>query len=459
MEGAPIYLDHNGTTPVAPEVAEAMWPYLTERFGNPSSATPYGKQAREAVDRAREQVASLIGAHPDEIIFTSGGTESNNLAIRGTAALLEHQVAVTSAVEHPATVHPLALLEADGWTVHRLPVDRDARVAAESVPEGPVGLGTLILAQNETGTIQPVAEIAERVRAAGGVMHTDGAQAVGKVPVSVDDLGVDLLSVAGHKLYAPKGVGALYIRRGTTIRPMLVGAGQEHGLRPGTENVASIVGLGKAAQLALDLLSTERERQQALREALWRQLAEGIPGLVRISPAENCLPNTLMVALPDRLGATLLDATPTIAASTGSACHSGVHTPAAALLAMGLPPDLALGALRLTLGRATTVNQIRSAAAAIVQNWRSDSRSGPLDDRAGAVAAVGEQPHREQGVACAPFPERLVSDELAGDRDPGADHGEHAAGPAGLFAFDQAVDEPADAGGEVAVPRPGRRAL
>lgn len=376
MSTAPIYLDHNGTTPVAPEVAEAMWPYLTEHFGNPSSATPYGRLAREAVEQARQQVATLIGAHPDEITFTSGGTESNNLAIRGAVVAVDHRVAVTSAVEHPATVQPLARLEADGWTVHRLPVDGDGRVAADSVPKGPIGLGTQILAQNETGTIQPVAGVAERVHAAGGVMHTDGAQAVGKIRVSVDDLDIDLLSVAGHKLYAPKGVGALYIRRGTPVHALLVGAGQERGLRPGTENVASIVGLGRAAQLALDLLDTEPERQRSLREELWRQLVDGIPGLVRISPPEGCLPNTLMVALPDRLGASLLDQTPAIAASTGSACHSGVHSPAATLLAMGIEPDVALGALRLTLGRATTEPQIRTAAAAIIGTWRSETPAG-----------------------------------------------------------------------------------
>lgn len=378
MDEQPIYLDHNGTTPVAPKVAEAMWPYLTERFGNPSSTTPYGKQARDAVDLAREQVATLIGAHPDEIIFTSGGTESNNLAIRGATAALDHRVAVTSAVEHPATVQPLGILEADGWTIQRLPVDREGRVAADAVPTGLIGLGTLILAQNETGTLQPVAEITERVHAAGGVMHTDGAQAIGKIPVSVNALGVDLLSIAGHKMYAPKGIGALFIRRGTTIRPLLVGASQEHGLRPGTENVASIVGLGKAAELALALLDTEPQRQQALREALWRQLAEGIPGLVRVSPAEGCLPNTLMVALPDRLGADLLDTTPAIAASTGSACHSGVHTPAATLLAMGIEPDLALGAIRLTLGRATTHRGIHAAATAIIESWHNNSPTSDL---------------------------------------------------------------------------------
>lgn len=369
MDAAPIYLDHNGSTPIAAEVAEAMWPYLTEHFGNPSSITPLGRRAKAAIETARERIATLIGAQPEEITFTSGGTESNNLALRGTGPHATHRVAVTSSVEHPATAQPLALMEADGWTVHRLPVDTNGRIHADAVPEGPIGLGTLILAQNETGTIQPVAQFAERVHAAGGVIHTDAAQAVGKINVQVDELGVDLLSIAGHKLYAPKGVGALYVRRGTTIRPLLVGASQEHGLRPGTENVASIVGLGRAAELAQTLLATEPARQAILREDLWRYLAGGIPGLRRVSPTGGCLPNTLMVALPHRLGADLLDATPAIAASTGSACHAGVHTASATLLALGIEPDLALGALRLTLGRSTTREQITQAAEAILDSW------------------------------------------------------------------------------------------
>ncbi len=366
MSARAVYLDHNATTPIAPEVAEAMWPYLTEHFGNPSSSNPQGRLARRAVDDAREQLAALIGAAPDEITFTSGGTEANNLAIRGAAALAATTVAVTSAVEHPATVQPLATLQQQGWSVHRLPVDAAGRVRADEVPSGPIGLGTLILAQNEIGTLQPVAEVAERVHAGGGVMHADGAQAIGKVPVAVDELSVVLLSIAGHKLYAPKGVGALYVRRGTPIRPVLVGAGQERGLRPGTENVAGIVGLGRAAELARDVLATEPARQVALRELLWAELAAGIPGLIRISPAEGCLPNTLMVAVPDRIGSELLDAVAGVNASTGSACHSGVHTPAETLLAMGIAPDVALGALRLSLGRSTGEADVRAAAAAIV---------------------------------------------------------------------------------------------
>ena len=362
----PIYLDHNSTTPVAPEVAEAMWPHLSEHFGNPSSSTPAGHHAREAVDHAREQVAALLGSHPDEIVFTSGGTEANNLAIRGSAAVASCHAALTSVVEHPATEAPLGHLRGLGWRVHELPVDARSRVRLDETPTAPLGLGTLILAHNETGAIQPVAEFAEQVHAAGGVVHTDAAQAVGKVPVSVEDLGVDLLSVAGHKLYAPKGVGALFVRRGTTVAPVLRGAGQEGGIRPGTENVPGIVALGAAAELASRLLGSEARRQATLRDLLWDKLSHDIPGLRRISPAENCLPNTLMVAVPGHLGADLLGATTDLAASTGSACHSGMHSPSSALLAMGIDHDTALGAIRLSLGRATTREDVARAADALV---------------------------------------------------------------------------------------------
>ncbi|MDO5500206.1 MAG: cysteine desulfurase family protein [Propionibacteriaceae bacterium] len=368
----PIYLDHNATTPVAAEVAEAMWPHLTTEFGNPSSATPQGRRARAAVDRAREQVAALLGAEADEIVFTGGGTEANNIAIRGAAAVASTPVAVTSAIEHPATVAPLAhLRDAHGWQVHELAVDTEARVELGEFPDGPVGVGTLILAHNEIGTLEPVAEFAELVRAAGGVVHADAAQAVGKVPVLVDDLGVDLLSVAGHKLYAPKGVGALYVRRGTALVPVLRGAGQERGLRPGTENVAAIVGLGAAAELAGGLLEAEGVRQAGLRELLWERLAAALPGVIRVSPRAATLPNTLMVAVPGVLGAEVLGSTPGVAASTGSACRSGVHTPSAALLAMGIAPSDALGALRLSVGRSTTGADIERAVALLAGGaWR-----------------------------------------------------------------------------------------
>lgn len=365
MAHDPIYLDHNATTPVAPEVAEAMWPYLVDHFGNPSSTTPAGARARAAVDHARGQVAELIGARPDEVVFTSGGTEANNLAIRGVAAVASCHTALTSVVEHPATQEPIAHLRDRGWRAHDLPVDAECRVRLDAIPAAPIGLGTLILAHNETGAVQPVADVAERVRAAGGVMHADAAQAVGKIAVSVDDLGVDLLSIAGHKLYAPKGVGALFVRRGTTLAPVLRGAGQEGGLRPGTENVPGIVALGAAAELAAGRLEQDATRVEILRDLLWDRLAHDLPGLVRVSPADACLPNTLMVAMPGRLGADILEAVPEVAASTGSACHSGVHSPSSALLAMGLEHDTALGSLRLTLGRSTSREDVEHAADAL----------------------------------------------------------------------------------------------
>lgn len=369
-----VDLDHNATTPIAREVAEAMWPHLTEVHGNPSSTTAQGRRARLAVEHAREQLAALLDAHPDEIVFTSGGTEANNLAIRGAAALARTEVAVTSAVEHPATTAPLAHLRRHrGWRVDRLPVEARARVALERMPPGEVGLGTLILAHNETGTVQPMRGFAEEVRSRGGLVHADAAQAVGKIPVSVDELGVDLLSVAGHKFCAPKGVGALYLRRGTSIAPVLLGAGQEGGIRPGTENVPGIVALGAAAGLAGTLLDAERVRQTRLRERLWDRLAAQLPGLLRISPAEEALPNTLLVVVPGRVGAEVLAGAPGVAASTGSACHAGTRTPSAALLATGLDADLALGALRLSLGRGTTRAQVDRAADALARSANARS--------------------------------------------------------------------------------------
>lgn len=367
MTSSLTYLDHNATTPVAPEVLEAMLPHLTRHFANPSSDSVEGRIARAAVDTARAQMAALIGANPDEIVWTSGGTESNNLSILGSAAVASSHRALTSVVEHPATVEPLAHLRDSGWRVHELPVDPASRVLLEAAPHGPIGLGTLILAHNETGAIQPVADFVERVHDAGGVVHADAAQAVGKIPVSVDDLGVDLLSVAGHKLYAPKGVGALYVRRGTTIAPVLRGAGQEGGLRPGTENVAGIVALGAAAELAASLLGRESGRQTALREHLWERLSRELPDLLRVSPVDDALPNTLMVIAPGRLGAEVLGAAAGLAASTGSACHAGEHTPSATLLAMGIEHEAALGALRLSLGRSTTMEDVDRAASVLAR--------------------------------------------------------------------------------------------
>lgn len=361
-----IYLDHNATTPVAPEVLDAMLPYLKEQYGNPSSDHPLGHRAHQAIDEARGQVASLIGAEPDEIVFTAGGTESNNIAIRGTAATAEpgRRRVVTSQVEHPATARPCDLLEAQGWTVSRVPVTGTGTVRLDTVVEAldaDVGLLTVMLAQNETGAIMPVAEAAGAARRLGIVTHTDAAQAIGKIEVDVDALGVDLLSIAGHKCYAPKGVGALYVRRGTSLAPVLLGAGQEHGLRPGTENVAHIVGLGAACRLAQSRMEVDPARLRRLRDRLWLELSGRIPGLERHTPATDCLPNTLMVSFPTALGREVLRHAPRVAASTGSACHAGRDTPGDTLLAMGVSADVALGAVRLSLGHDNTSADIESA--------------------------------------------------------------------------------------------------
>ena len=370
MSNAPIYLDHNATTPVADEVTEAMWPYLTTHFGNPSSDHPYGRAAKAGVEAAREQVAALIGAHPDEIVFTSGGTESNNLAIRGSAPAIQagRMHLVTSAVEHPATIEPTSLLAVAGWEVTTLAVDGAGRIDPGdcTAERFPVGLGTLILAQNEVGTIQPIKQLAESLHARGAVVHTDAAQAVGKIPVDVIDLGVDLLSIAGHKCYAPKGIGALYVRRGTHIAPVVVGAGQEHGIRPGTENVANIVGLGAACALAAADLVAEAERIGGLRDQLWSQLAAMIPGVVRLGDSAHALPNTLSISVSGTRGLDVLASCPAIAASTGSACHTGEIEPSAVLVAMGVNAETAAGAIRLSLGRHTTSDQVSASATAIV---------------------------------------------------------------------------------------------
>jgi cysteine desulfurase len=376
MTGTPIYLDYNATTPIHPRVVEAMLPYLRKHFGNPSSGHPYGRRAHEAVEAARAQVAALLGSAPEEVLFTSGGTEANNLAIRGVIEALSRtrRHVVTSTVEHPATARPCAYLEEHGAEVTRVPVDASGQVRIEELRpfvRGDTALVTIMLAQNETGTLMPLRAIAEVAHARGALVHTDAAQAVGKVPLRVDDLGVDLLSVAGHKLYAPKGIGALYVRGGTSLRPLLLGAGHERGLRPGTENVPCIVGLGEACALASEDVATEAARVRALRDELWERLRAAIPGLRLNGNARDRLPNTLNVSFPGVRGSAVLAAAPAIAASTGSACHEGGESPSAMLVAMGLDPEVALGAVRLSLGRNTTSDQITEAARALVRAYQT----------------------------------------------------------------------------------------
>jgi cysteine desulfurase len=352
-----------------------MIPYLRHHFGNPSSDHVYGQRAREAVDRARGQIADLIGCAPDEILFTSGGTEANNLAIQGVAeARWERRDVVTSRIEHPATQQPCQRLESLGWKVSWAPVDQTGRVRVEEVVEAiseRTALVTIMHANNEVGTLQPLDEIAPHARRRGALLHADAAQSIGKVAVDVNELGVDLLSIAGHKLHAPKGVGALYVRRGAPLVPVLLGAAHEGGLRPGTENVASIVGLGRACEIAGATLETEVTRIRGLRDLLWARLRQAIPGIALNGHPTERLPNTLNVRFSGVRGSAVLRQTPEVAASVGAACHEGGERPSDVLTAMGLREDEALGAVRLSLGRETTDEEVARAAAALTAGWRS----------------------------------------------------------------------------------------
>ncbi|MBT8047614.1 MAG: cysteine desulfurase [Xanthomonadales bacterium] len=376
----PIYLDHNASTPLLPEVLEAMLPYLTDRFGNPSSEHAYGRLLRSGVVKAREQVAALISSDPVEIFFTSGGTEANNLAIRGVAAASDtRRQIVTSMIEHPATSAPCAWLENQGFRVDRAKVDGNGAVRLPDIRRF-IGHQTLLVtvmhANSETGTLQPIREIARHAHDAGALVHTDAAQSIGKLPVSVQHENVDLLSIAGHKLYAPQGVGVLFVRSGTAIAPLLLGAGHENGLRPGTENVAAIVGLGAACETAQRSLTEESVRIRELRNHFWGRLRQQIPDIRLNGHPENRLPNTLSVRFPGVSGNELLNACPEIAASTGSACHESGTSASDVILAMGVAPDEAIGTVRLTLGRSNDRQQIDRAADTLARAWVSMSEGG-----------------------------------------------------------------------------------
>lgn len=368
----PIYLDYNATTPIDPDVVEELLPFLREGFGNPSSNHPYGKKAKQAVELARARVAGLLGCDPEEVIFTSGGTESNNQALIGTALANREggRHIITSSVEHPAVMNPLHWLEKQGYTVTFLPVDWTGRVDPEAVRRAITGETILISvmhANNEVGTIQPLAEIGAIAREHGVIFHTDAAQSVGKVPTRVDELRVDLLTVAGHKLYAPKGIGALYIRRGVRIDSYLHGAGHEGGRRAGTENVPYIVALGKAAELAAGRLEVEGKRICGLRDRFHRLLEEKAGDVVLNGHPTERLPNTLNVSFDGVVGADLLSRTHEIAASTGSACHDGKGELSGVLKAMGVAKAQGFGAVRFSLGRSTSGEEIERAVEFVAQ--------------------------------------------------------------------------------------------
>jgi len=375
LQGGPIYLDYNATTPVDPAVVDAMLPYLSLHFGNPSSTHQYGRAAHNAVETAREQVAGLLGCTFAEITFTGGGSESDNLAIRGVALArrTSGKHIITQVTEHPAVINTCRALERlHGFRVTYLPVDESGRVspaAVEAAIDEKTILVTVMHANNETGTLQPIAEIAEIAHRHGVLVHTDAAQSVGKIPTPVEELGVDLLTIAGHKLYAPKGVGALYIRRGLQLEPVIYGGGQEGGRRAGTENVANMVALGTACVLAQEQLAGSLPRLRRLRDLLQQRLEHLLPDIVRLNghPTER-LPNTLNVRVEGVIGEEVLAATPEIASSTGSACHEGNTEPSSVLMAMGLSRQEALGALRLTLGRWSTQEEVEQAAVLLARS-------------------------------------------------------------------------------------------
>jgi cysteine desulfurase len=371
----PIYLDYNATTPIDPKILESILSYLESNFGNPSSSHVYGRIPKEAVEKSREQVATLIGADVDEIIFTSGGTESDNHAIIGTALANKERGKhiITSITEHPAVLEPCRYLERLGFRITYLPVDEYGLVHPEDV-QAAINEYTILItimhANNEIGTIQPIEEIGEIAKKKEIPFHTDAAQSCGKIEVNVEKLQVDLLTIAGHKIYAPKGVGALYVRKGTDIDNFIHGAGQEMGKRAGTENVPYIVGLGAACDVARNTLPAFSGHVKMLRDSLYKNLLEGI-GRERVKlngHPDRRLPNTLNVSILGTVGEMLLSSIPEIAASTAAACHSGSFEPSKVLVELGLTKEEALGALRLSLGRGNTKEEVDTASRLIVEH-------------------------------------------------------------------------------------------
>ncbi len=378
-----IYFDHSATTPVHPVVAGEMFHYVTVTFGNPSSIHSFGREAKKAVEAAREKAALVIGAEPEEIVFTSGGTESDNMAIRG-AAYANRQRGnhiITSAVEHHAVLDTCAALEKEGYIITVLPVDKygmvDPEQVAKSINDNTI-LISIMHANNEVGTIQPISEIGEIAREKGVLFHTDAVQSLGKIPVNVEDLQVDFLSLSGHKIYAAKGVGALYIRRGTCWHPVDFGGGQEKKRRPGTENVPGIVALGRAMEIAAAELVEESKRLYHLRESLVRGILKKVPYVQLNGHPTSRLPNHVNVSFDYIEGESLLLSLDMrgVAASSGSACTSGSVGASHVLLAMGVPPEYAHGSLRLTLGRDNTqedVDEFLNILPTIVQRLRAMS--------------------------------------------------------------------------------------
>jgi cysteine desulfurase len=370
-----IYLDHNATTPIDRDAVAVMKNIMEKEFGNPSSGYFLGTRAKQKVEQARGEVAGLIHAGDEEIVFTSGGSESNNTVLKGIIDLRrpgDFHI-ITSAVEHPAILNPALFLLELGVDVTILPVDRHGRIDPDDLRKaiGPhTALISIMLANNETGTLQPVSEVSQIAREFDILVHTDAAQAVGKLPVDVEKLGVDFLTVAGHKLYGPKGVGALFMKRGRDLTPLIHGGGQEMGKRSGTENTILTVGLGAACRVARDRLKENQTHMTTLRDRLQRLLFEGIEGLALNGHPTERLPNTLNVSVPGIEGAKILEGLPKIIASTGAACHDRTVKLSHVLSAMGVSPEIGMGALRFSVGRRNSMDQIEEAAGMIIERVR-----------------------------------------------------------------------------------------
>ena len=364
MQQQNIYLDFNATTPIAPEVGAVMSQTLTEPFGNPSSGHWAGNAAHETVEKARHQVAALLHSRPDEVVFTSGGSESNNHALKGVFFSQGGPGAhiITTEVEHPAILNPCRFLERLGAAITFLPVDRFGQVDPEDARRAITPRTVLISvmhANNEVGTIQPIADISKIAREHGILLHTDAAQSIGKIRARVEELGVDLLSIASHKFYGPKGIGALYVRSGIRLEPLIHGAGHESGRRAGTENLLLDIGLGTACAVAESWIGMQSVRQ--LRDLFWGLLQERFGNRVVLNGHPDArLPNTLNVSFVGRVGSEILDRMEGVAASTGSACHAGSMKLSPVLKAMSIPPEIGMGAIRFSLGRTTTREEIEA---------------------------------------------------------------------------------------------------
>lgn len=438
-----IYLDYNASTPLAKQVIDRMRPFLEKGFGNPSSEHWSGYESRDAIEEAREQIASMLDCSSSEIIFTSGGSESNNLAIRGIAGKYETGHIITSTIEHPAVLNVCKHLEKEGFSVTYVPVNKNGILNLNKFKKALQSntiLISIMLANNEIGTIQPLAEICEIAEKHNIPVHTDAAQAAGKINISLDNLEVDLLSIAGHKMYAPKGIGALYIRHGLEIKPLLFGADHEQGLRPGTENVLEIVGLGAAAKLFNDNSKKYIREQKKLKKYFWNDLHSALPEIKFMGDFENSLPNTLNIRFPGLDANTLLAKMPEIAASAGAACHADDINPSHVLKELGLSNIESNECIRFSLGRETTADEIDQTITKIVETVESLKNSGPLEQKQSGEKEIKlTQFTRGLGCACKLKPQNLeqIINKITNISDPNVITGIMDSEDAAIYKLDE----------------------